>query len=71
IVIPSENHTPEVFARLFEDDTLGIQSLSFEKDAKDTIYIVKFEEAEDSRFVPLMNQLKTISEIKSVFWENA
>ncbi|HRP84431.1 MAG TPA: MgtC/SapB family protein, partial [Saprospiraceae bacterium] len=28
IVIPSENHTPEVFARLFEDDTLGIQSLS-------------------------------------------
>lgn len=71
IVIPSENHTPEVFARLFEDDTLGIQSLSFEKVAKDTIYIVKFEEAEDSRFVPLMNQLKTISEIKSVFWENA
>lgn len=39
IVIPSENHTPEVFARLFEDDTLGIQSLSFEKRMLRTLFI--------------------------------
>ncbi len=71
VVVSSKHHTPEVFARLFEEEDLHIQSLSFEKDQKEMVYTVRFEEAEDSKFTPLMAKLKTITDIKGIYWENA
>lgn len=68
IVTTSNANNTELLKNLLSKDNLKIQTFNLEKDNDDFVFQIKFENLDISKLDTIINDLKSNSAIKEVFW---